>query len=212
MTVTIPDSVTSIEDYAFHKCSSLVTLTIPGSVTNIGRHAFRGCSSLVTLTIPDSVTSIGRSIGGSAFGGCSSLATLLIQPAAAATGTDRANARELNKIQLAQNALVWAPDHVINQLTGPFKNYATFAEVPRAMRAAPDATTWTAAQLWLDWSDPQSDAGDERVLSKSRQQMVWTVMHVALRLVTTSTSPTLADVLSYETWMLIMTFVKHRGF
>jgi hypothetical protein len=183
----------------------LKTVTIQGDLTKIGDWAFEECSSLTTLTIPDSVTSIGYR----AFYRCGELPTLLIQPAAAATGTDRANARELNKIQLAQNALVWAPDHVINQLTGPFKNYATFAEVPRAMRAAPDATTWTAAQLWLDWSDPQSDAGDERVLSKSRQQMVWTVMHVALRLVTTSTSPTLADVLSYETWLLIMTFVKH---
>jgi hypothetical protein len=59
------------------------------------------------------------------------------------------------------------------------------------------------------WSDPQIDASEGRVLSRSHRQMVWTVMHVALRLETTSTSPTLADVLSYETWLLIMTFVKH---
>ena len=66
--------------------------------------------------------------------------------------------------------------------------------------------------LWYWWSDPQDDACQCRVLSKSRQQMVWTVMCVALRLETTSTSPDFADVLPSETWMLILTFVKHRGF
>ncbi len=66
--------------------------------------------------------------------------------------------------------------------------------------------------LWYWWSDPQDDACQGRVLSKSRQQMVWTVMHVALRLETTSTSPYFADVLPSEMWMLILTFVKHSGF
>ena len=57
--ITIPDSVTSIGDYAFYNCSSLTSITIPDSVTSIGDDAFRGCSSLTSITIPDSVTSIG---------------------------------------------------------------------------------------------------------------------------------------------------------
>ena len=63
-------------------------------------------------------------------------------------------------------------------------------------------------ELWLHWSDPETDAGEGRVLRKSRQQMVWTVMHVAHRLETTSTSTVFSDVPS-EMWKLIMTFVKH---
>ena len=63
-----------------------------------------------------------------------------------------------------------------------------------------------ALQLYLWWSDPQLDAGNGRVLSTFRQQMVWTVMHVALRLETDQPD---ADVLPPEMWMLIMTFVKH---
>lgn len=122
----------------------------------------------------------------------------------------KSTSRELNAIFFDNVSRIWAPDHVINQLGGPFQKYATLAEVPRGMRAAPDATTWTAAQLYLWWSDPQDDAGKGRVLCPSRQQMVWTVMHVALRLETTSTSPELADVLPPEMWMLIMTFVKHE--
>jgi hypothetical protein len=46
---TIPDSVTTIEDYAFSGCSSLTGVTIPGSVTTIGRDAFSGCSSLTSI-------------------------------------------------------------------------------------------------------------------------------------------------------------------
>ena len=57
--VTIPDSVTSIGDYAFKGCTSLTSVTIGDSVTSIGNSAFRYCSSLTSVTIPDSVTSIG---------------------------------------------------------------------------------------------------------------------------------------------------------
>ena len=34
--VTIPNSVTSIDEYAFGDCSSLTSITIPNSVTSIG--------------------------------------------------------------------------------------------------------------------------------------------------------------------------------
>ena len=58
--VTIPNSVTSINNYAFWDCSSLQSVTIPNSVTSIGSSAFKGCSSLQSVTIPNSVTSIGK--------------------------------------------------------------------------------------------------------------------------------------------------------
>ena len=64
---TIPDSVTSIGDYAFYYCKKLTSITIPDSVTSIGSSAFCYCTSLSSVTIPDSVTSIGKS----AFYGCS---------------------------------------------------------------------------------------------------------------------------------------------
>ena len=69
--ITIPNSVTSIEDYAFENCS-LTNITIPDSVTSIGNYAFSHCFSLTSITIPDSVTSIGTS----AFDSCSSLKTI----------------------------------------------------------------------------------------------------------------------------------------
>ena len=54
--VTIPNSVTEIGDYAFCGCH-LTSVTIPNSVTEIGAEAFSGCP-LTSVTIPESVTVI----------------------------------------------------------------------------------------------------------------------------------------------------------
>ena len=71
--ITIPDSATSIGEWAFG-CKSLTSITIPNSVTSIGRGAFSGCESLKSITIPSSVTSIGDW----AFSGCYSLTDITI--------------------------------------------------------------------------------------------------------------------------------------
>ena len=68
----IPNTVTSIGQYAFFRCSGLTSLTIPNSVTSIGYDAFRNCSGLTSLTIGNSVTSIGNR----AFMGCSGLTAI----------------------------------------------------------------------------------------------------------------------------------------
>ena len=70
----IPDSVTSIGNYAFSGCSSLTSIEIPNSVTAIGSYAFYECSGLTSIEIPNSVTTIGDS----AFGGCSGLTSVTI--------------------------------------------------------------------------------------------------------------------------------------
>ena len=72
--VCIPDSVTSIDQWAFDICRSLTSITIPHSVTSIGARAFNICRSLTSITIPNSVTSIGND----AFCCCSSLTSINI--------------------------------------------------------------------------------------------------------------------------------------
>ena len=55
----IPNSVTSIGNWAFFYCSALTSITIPNSVTSIAGGAFQHCSALTSITIPNSVTYIG---------------------------------------------------------------------------------------------------------------------------------------------------------
>ena len=72
--VTIPNSVTAIGISAFSGCTGLTSVTIPNSVTCIGEGVFSGCAGLTSVTIPNSVTSLGNS----AFSGCTVLTSVTI--------------------------------------------------------------------------------------------------------------------------------------
>lgn len=74
--ITFPDGLKKIGDYAFCNCSSLTNIIVSESVTDIGKSAFSGCTSLLGFTIPDSVTSIGSN----AFYKCSKFIGELIIP------------------------------------------------------------------------------------------------------------------------------------
>ena len=82
--VTIPNSVTSIRNYAFQNCSGLISITIGSGVTSIGNHAFQYCSVLTSVTIPHSVTSIGFR----AFCGCSGLTSITIPNSVTSIGDE----------------------------------------------------------------------------------------------------------------------------
>ena len=102
--LVIPDSVTSIGNYAFYCCSSLTSVVIPDSVTSIGIYAFAGCTKLTSVVIPNSITSIGNgafnacsitsviipgsvtSIGDSTFSYCSSLTSVVIPDSVTSIG------------------------------------------------------------------------------------------------------------------------------
>ena len=56
--LVIPDTVTSIKEYALYGCSSIKTITISDTVTSIGKYAFYDCSSLETIEISSSVQNI----------------------------------------------------------------------------------------------------------------------------------------------------------
>lgn len=72
--VYIPDSVTTIGERAFSRCSNLTSIVIPDSLTTISDFEFSGCSNLTSIVIPDSVTTIGRDT----FCDCTSLTSILI--------------------------------------------------------------------------------------------------------------------------------------
>lgn len=56
--LVIPDSVKSISDYAFYRCSSLVSVHLPQGLEKIGIKAFADCYNLEDLVVPPSVTYI----------------------------------------------------------------------------------------------------------------------------------------------------------
>jgi hypothetical protein len=93
----LPNTLTSIGNFAFQLCTQITSVTIPKSVVNLGRNVFQNCSklntvvlnnlpneiregmfyncsSLTSITIPDSVTIIEQE----AFYNCSSLTSITI--------------------------------------------------------------------------------------------------------------------------------------
>ena len=70
----IPNSVTSIGNYAFSGCTSLMNIQLPDNITSIGIYAFANCSLLQSITIPNGITSL----SGFIFEDCSSLTDLII--------------------------------------------------------------------------------------------------------------------------------------
>lgn len=73
-TVVLPDGLTKISDNAFFGCEFLENIQIPQSVTFIGDHAFDGCVSITNLTLGENLTHIGVY----AFSGCGSLLSIEI--------------------------------------------------------------------------------------------------------------------------------------
>lgn len=68
-TVEIPDSVTSVNDYAFYGCSSVESIELPENLDTIAQYAFTNCTSLRNINIPSAVKAINKNT----FAGCSSL-------------------------------------------------------------------------------------------------------------------------------------------
>lgn len=82
--VTIPDSVTSIDDNAFGFCSQLTNISIPNSVTYIGFSAFNSCTSLKSITLPSSLSTIQSY----AFCNCGNLETIRIPVSVTSIGNN----------------------------------------------------------------------------------------------------------------------------
>lgn len=74
--ITIPSSVTIIEMFAFIGCTGLTSVVFnsPSALTTIERSVFDGCKGLTSVTIPNSV----KTIGDYAFNDCTALASVTI--------------------------------------------------------------------------------------------------------------------------------------
>ena len=102
--VTIPNTVVTIGNSAFYRCSSLSDVTLGSSVTTIGDYAFCYCGNLTAITIPNSVTTIGYA----AFYGCSSMTSLSIGNSVSSVAVHAfTNCPELTSITVASDNTVY---------------------------------------------------------------------------------------------------------
>ncbi|WP_130863219.1 leucine-rich repeat protein [Bacilliculturomica massiliensis] len=69
-TLTLPDGLTQIGQYAFYHCSNLDLQALPSGLTQIGESAFSNCPNLALQALPEGLTQI----DGYAFSNCTSLA------------------------------------------------------------------------------------------------------------------------------------------
>jgi len=121
--VTIPNSVTNIGDFAFYACQYMTNVTIGNGVASIGQHAFDTCS-LNSITIPNSVTSIGDS----AFQNCMDLTSVTIPNSVTSIGSGVFDCMRLTAITVDPlNACYSSMDAVLFN-----KSQTTLVECPEA--------------------------------------------------------------------------------
>ena len=80
--VTIPSSVTTIDESAFYYADALLSVDIPDTVTEIGKRAFGWCNSLAEVTVGAGVTAIPDFC----FNHCIALETVTFKGAVASVG------------------------------------------------------------------------------------------------------------------------------
>ena len=132
ISIMIPDSVTSISKEAFFLCTSLTSIEIPDSVTSISKGAFSGCRSLTSVTIPDGVTSIDND----AFYNCRSLTSITIPDSVTSIGGAAfSGCRSLTSVTI--------PDSVTSIGYGAFYRCTGITDV--YCYADPDKLTWDEA-------------------------------------------------------------------
>lgn len=118
--VTIPDSIISIENQAFKSCTNLTSVSIPDSVVEMGESVFYGCTALQSVKLSGNASAIGQSVFNSciglteitipdgvtiidifAFRGCSSLEAVTIPASVASIGRESFyNCKSLKEITI----------------------------------------------------------------------------------------------------------------
>ncbi len=73
-TLEIPETVTTIDNYAFNKCEALTSVSILGNVETFGNYVFDKCPKLATVTFNENI----QTIGNYTFRECTSLTSVTL--------------------------------------------------------------------------------------------------------------------------------------
>ncbi len=132
--VVIPDTVTTIGDFAFRGCKSLETITIPDSVTEMGIGVFKGCSALKEVILSNNLTDIGsesvvlwsglKMNAGGIFEDCTSLTDIIIPDSVKSIGGNTFSNTAILNIQTGPVYYVdtWVIDCNTTETTVEFKD------------------------------------------------------------------------------------------
>lgn len=74
ISITLPNTVVSIERAAFSGCNKLTNITMSNKLEDIGYETFKNCSSLKSIVLPNTLTYIGPR----AFDNCTSISTITL--------------------------------------------------------------------------------------------------------------------------------------
>ncbi len=96
--VSLPNGLKSIGNYAFYQCTGLTSITIPSSVISIGLNAFSGCSGLTSISYAEG--SLLKSFGEYAFESCTSLTSLTVPANVTTIGRGAFNSCNLTSVTL----------------------------------------------------------------------------------------------------------------
>lgn len=134
--IVIPNSVKKIGKSSFRSCLKLTSVEIPNSVESIGDYAFCDCKDLTSITIPNSV----KIISEGAFDGCSSLPSITIPKGVTSIGyAPFANCKVLTSVV----SEVEEPFSIDNMTFSNISSSCTLT-VPYGKRDAYIAKGWTA--------------------------------------------------------------------
>lgn len=60
LTITVPEGVATLPEYAFANCNNLKSVKLPSTLTTIPAYVFYDCSNLLLIQIPENVTKIDK--------------------------------------------------------------------------------------------------------------------------------------------------------
>lgn len=173
VSITIPNTVTSIGSNAFQGCNLLVNVSLPSLLTNISAGLFQDCISLQSITIPASIISADSSC----FKGCTSLKTIIFN--SIFTGTYLANQSTANMFYnctALENVVLkngWNKSIVISMGTSYFTNVLTHDCIVGLFNSLADLTGQTSQQLRIGSTNLSRVNATEIAIATNKN---WTVL------------------------------------
>lgn len=111
-TISLPNSISIINEEAFSHCIMLQDVIIPNSVQSVDWGAFHGCSSLTSIKISESIKEIPEEFLGS----CEQLINIYIPSSVEKIGPYAFNCRNLNEVTIAAPNVPLTNNYAFGQL------------------------------------------------------------------------------------------------